>query len=90
MIPQQLCSSEQHLKLFLDSVEKLGGEGVVIRNPDLDYHTGRSNTSLKVKSFQDAECKVTGYKKGKGKFKGFTGAILCQLNNEKVIAIGSG
>jgi len=90
VIPQITCSDESHLKSYLAEVEQLGGEGVVIRNPALTYHTGRSVAALKVKSFQDAECKITGYKEGKGKFKGLTGALLCQMNNNKNITIGSG
>lgn len=90
VIPQQICSGEAHLKAFLAQVEQLGGEGVVVRNPVLSYHTGRSHSSLKVKSFQDAECKVTGYKEGKGKFTGLTGALYCQMDDKHIIAIGSG
>jgi len=90
VIPQQICNSEEHLQLFLSEIEHLGGEGVVVRNAGLNYHTGRSFTSLKVKSAQDAECRITGYKKGKGKFKGLTGALLCQMDDRRIIAIGSG
>ncbi|MCK5662752.1 MAG: DNA ligase, partial [Thiotrichaceae bacterium] len=90
VIPQQICNDEAHLKSFLAEVEQLGGEGVVIRNPKILYHTGRSHSSLKVKSFQDAECKVTGYKKGKGKFKGLTGALFCQRDDKRIVTIGSG
>ncbi len=90
VVPQHICSGKTHLKSFSAEIEQLGGEGVVIRNPEMYYHTGRSNSSLKVKSFQDAECKVTGYKEGKGKFKGLTGAIFCQRDNTHIITIGSG
>jgi len=90
VIPQQNCSGKAHLKSFLAEVELLGGEGIVVRNPAMLYHTGRNSSSLKVKSFQDAECKVTGYKKGKGKFKGLTGALICQMDDKRIVTIGSG
>jgi len=90
VIAQHICSGATHLKSFLAEVEQLGGEGVVVRDPTPLYHTGRTHTSLKVKSFQDAECKITAYKAGKGKLKGLTGALFCQMGNKKVISIGSG
>ncbi|MCK5648445.1 MAG: DNA ligase [Gammaproteobacteria bacterium] len=90
VIPQQICTGETHLNSFLAQIEQLGGEGVVVRNPQMPYHTGRSYSSLKVKSFQDAECRVTGYKEGKGKYKGLTGALFCQIEGKNIITIGSG
>ncbi len=90
IVDQSVCKGPSHLQSFLSEVEQKGGEGVVIRNPDLPYHTGRSQTSLKVKSFQDAECQVTGYKKGRGKFIRMTGALYCQIQDQRVISIGSG
>ena len=90
VIAQQICTGDAHLKLFLAEVEQLGGEGVVVRNPKPLYHTGRSQASLKVKSAQDAECKITGYKEGKGKYKGLTGALFCQTDEQRRLTIGSG
>jgi DNA ligase-1 len=43
-----------------------------------------------VKTFQDAECKVLGYSKGKGKYKDVIGAIECQLDNGTQFKIGTG
>ncbi len=90
VIEQQLCRDNAHLEAFLSSIEQLGGEGVVIRNPKHSYYTGRTLGALKVKRFADAECKVTGYKKGKGKFKGLMGSLYCQINDGQIIRIGSG
>ena len=90
VIPQQICKGKTHLQSFLQEIDQLGGEGVVVRNPEVHYHTGRSATALKVKRFQDAECKVTGYKAGKGKYSGLTGALYCQMDNNRIIRIGSG
>ena len=39
----------------LERVEKLGGEGVMIREPGSKYVGSRSKTLLKLKSFHDAE-----------------------------------
>jgi len=42
-----------------------------------------------VKSFTDDECKVIGYKEGKGKFQGLMGSLICEWKG-KTINIGSG
>ena len=61
----------------------------MVRNPKSLYIAKRSSQSLKVKSFQDDECKVIGYTKGHGKFEGLVGAILCEWQG-RVLKIGSG
>ena len=90
IIPQLTIQSTQHLKEQLSKIIALKGEGLVVRNPNLAYHTGRSAQDLKVKQTQDAECKVVGYKEGKGKFAGLIGSIICELNNGNIINIGTG
>jgi DNA ligase-1 len=61
-----------------------------VRNPTSDYQTGRTNNALKVKKYSDAECIIIGYKAGKGKYLGLTGALKCQLPSERIISIGTG
>ncbi len=90
VIPQQVCTDKAELKRFLETIEKGGGEGVVLRNPDALYESGRSDSFLKVKSFLDAEARIVGYKEGKGKYKGMTGSLEVELENGKRFFIGSG
>src|SRR4051794_16617880 len=47
------CTDIKHLKEELARVEKLGGEGLMLRQPESVYVAGRSSTLLKVKSFKD-------------------------------------
>jgi len=82
--------NKKHLESFLKEIEKKGGEGLVIRDPNVPYINKRTSKALKVKTFQDAECKVLGYTKGKGKYKDVIGAIQCQLDNGIEFKIGSG
>ena len=89
IIPQKLCRGSEHLKQMLDEVEKKGAEGLVVRDPDTSYVGKRSSRSLKVKSFKDDECMVTGYTNGAGKFKGLVGALLCRWG-DRILRIGSG
>jgi DNA ligase-1 len=90
LIKQIKVKDKNHLKEFQKSVEKLGGEGVVVRDGSLDYYTGRDNNALKVKSYIDDECEVVGYNQGQGKYDGMIGSLSCRMKNLKVIKIGSG
>ncbi len=90
LIQQIPVQDTKHLNIFLKSIEKKSGEGVVVRDASLDYFTGRSANALKVKSYIDTECEVVGYNEGKGKYEGMIGSLSCRLKNLKVIKIGSG
>jgi len=90
VIKQIKVKDKKHLNEFLKIVEKLGGEGVVVRDASLFYYTGRDNNALKVKSYQDEECEVVGYNKGNGKYEGMVGSLSCRMKNMQVIKIGSG
>jgi DNA ligase-1 len=90
IIPQYPVHSKEEMFKFLKEVEKKGGEGVVVRDPNAPYIAKRTNKALKVKSFYDTECKVVGYTQGKGKYQGMMGAIKCELKNGKIFKIGSG
>ncbi|SFV74859.1 DNA ligase (ATP) [hydrothermal vent metagenome] len=90
IIPQKYVKNKQELQQFLKHIEKLGGEGVVVRDPNAPYIAKRTNKALKVKSFLDTECKVVGYTQGKGKYEGLVGALKCQLPNGILFKIGSG
>ena len=90
IIKQIPIKNKKHLEAFLKEIEKKGGEGLVVRDPNAAYINKRTSKALKVKTFQDAECKVMGYTKGKGKYKDFIGAIKCQLDNGVEFKIGTG
>ena len=90
IIPQKYIQSKKEMLKFLDEIERKGGEGVVVRDPKAPYIAKRTSKALKVKSFSDTECRVVGYTHGKGKYKGMTGALQCQLPSGIVFKIGSG
>ncbi|PHS40124.1 MAG: DNA ligase [Sulfurovum sp.] len=79
-----------HFKLWLKEIEEQGGEGLVVRDPKDPYINKRTSKALKVKTFHDAECEVTGYTQGKGKYTGLLGDIRCQLENGIKFKIGTG
>lgn len=85
-IPVQ--SREQALQ-FLQDIEAQGGEGVMLRDPNAPYQSGRRSQLLKLKSAHDAECTVVAHHAGKGRHEGRLGAITCE-NAQGQFRIGSG
>ena len=90
IIPQIEVKNQLHLKAFLQKIVDQGGEGVVVRDPEALYQTGRLSSALKVKLFQDKECEVTAYHPGRGKYKDLVGSLVCRLDDKTLIRIGSG
>ncbi len=89
IIPQLPVENHEQLQHFLQKIEQLGGEGVVVRNPKAPYMAGRSSQILKVKTTYDEECTVIAHHQGKGKFADKLGAITCE-NHRGQFRIGSG
>ncbi|KAJ3720399.1 hypothetical protein C8R42DRAFT_86826 [Lentinula raphanica] len=90
VVKQEIATSKQHVLDKLKEVESLGGEGLMLRKPGSLYEGKRSSTLLKIKSFYDAEAVVTGYKAGKGRNAGVTGALKCKMASGKTFDVGSG
>jgi DNA ligase 1 len=87
IIKQIVCKDEHYLQGFLDEIIALKGEGVVIKDGNEPYHTGRSPYVLKVKKVQDMEGVVTGYNCDKnGKFK----SLKLKLDSGIVFNLGGG
>lgn len=89
-LEQVRCRGMDHLREELDRVEKLGGEGLMMRRPGSKYEVGRSFTLLKVKTFHDAEALVVGHQAGTGKHKGRLGSLLAELPNGIRFSVGTG
>lgn len=90
VLPQTVCKGPDHLRCELDRMEQLGGEGLMLRQPESCYESGRSSTLLKVKRFLDAEARVIDYESGKGRHCGRLGALICELAGGVRFAVGSG
>ena len=87
---QSPCRGVEHLRSELARIERIGGEGLVLRQPGCDYVGGRSSTMQKVKSQHDAEALVIDHIDGRGKHAGRLGSLVCQLANGLTFAIGTG
>jgi DNA ligase-1 len=84
------CTDVAHLREELARIESLGGEGLMLRQPESVYEVGRSLTLLKLKSFQDAEAVVVAHQPGAGRHKGRLGALLVQLADGTQFSVGTG
>jgi DNA ligase-1 len=90
IIEQMVCKGPEHLTAFLENVESLGGEGVIIKNPDLEFHSGRSPYVLKVKNFHDMEGVVIAHRPGQGRFSGMMGSLILRLDSGVTFNLGTG
>ena len=90
IIPQTVINTKGQLADFLKEVTTDKGEGVVVRNPNSLYQTGRLSSALKVKQYFDTECIVLEILPGKGKYQNMMGSVLCQTDTGKKLKIGSG
>lgn len=79
IIEQSPVESVVNLHKVHSRIIKIGGEGLVLRDPDALYHSGRSSLALKLKQRQDGECRVVGYTQGRGRFSGGIGALICEI-----------
>lgn len=78
IIPQESVPSQEALQKKLKEVEKLGGEGLVIRKNSAPYERFRTTNAMKLKSYSDTECVVVAHNQGKGKFSHALGSLTCE------------
>ncbi|SEI10441.1 DNA ligase-1 [Rheinheimera pacifica] len=90
VVPQFRVADNAALLAKLSELESKGAEGLMLHQQDALYKTGRSSDLLKLKSYQDTEAEVIGYRPGKGKYKGMVGALIVKTTDGKEFAIGSG
>jgi len=58
VIKQIKIKDKAHLEKYKNEIINKKGEGVIVKNPTLEYFQGRSSNILKVKNFSDMEGKV--------------------------------
>lgn len=90
VVPQFRVATKAELFAKLNELESLGAEGLMLHHQDALYQTGRSKHLLKLKTYQDTEAEVIGYRPGRGKYQGMVGALIVRTPEGKEFAIGSG
>ena len=90
IIPQTPIREPADLDRFFREVESQGGEGLIVKDPESAYHTGRSSHVLKVKRARDMEGKVVAVNPGNGKYEGMMGSLTIELENGRSFKLGTG
>ena len=78
IIEQRQIASKAELAAFLEQVSKNGGEGLVVRKNAAPYENFRTSNAMKLKAYEDTECKVVAHHEGKGRLAGKFGSLTCE------------
>lgn len=78
IIKQTPITSQKELFALLDTLTKQGAEGLVLRKDAAPYEMGRTSNALKLKRYDEAECKIIAHNLGKGKYHNMLGSITCE------------
>ena len=86
---QTIVKSNEALSEYYQKIISEGGEGIMLKHPQMPYEDGRSSFMLKYKPVFDREAIIIDYKKGDGKYKGKLGAFVCRplLNRDQYMVI---
>ncbi|MET1162168.1 MAG: DNA ligase, partial [Pseudoxanthomonas sp.] len=71
--PQFRVQDADALQARLRQVVAEGGEGLMLHRRGAMYRVGRSEDLIKYKTYEDAEARVVGHMRGKGKYAGLLG-----------------
>lgn len=88
IIDQIEIKDKEHLNIYLNELISQKAEGLIIKDPNQNYHTGRSPHILKVKKAQDMEGKVIGINISV-KTKVLQSLVL-RLKNDVIFNLGTG
>ena len=88
-LPHRPCTGPDDLEFALESITTQGGEGVILRDPDGLYVSGRSHSLLKYKPHADAEGELVSTEPGTGQFAGLVGALVLSWRG-RLVRVGSG
>ena len=87
IIPQKICKNESELDDYLNELINKKAEGIMLKNPNLEYFNGRNENILKVKKFYDEEGLIIDLNYSKeGKFK----SLKLKLENGIIFNLGGG
>eukprot|EP00004_Rigifila_ramosa_P019485 TRINITY_DN4954_c0_g1_i1.p1 TRINITY_DN4954_c0_g1~~TRINITY_DN4954_c0_g1_i1.p1 ORF type:complete len:631 (+),score=94.26 TRINITY_DN4954_c0_g1_i1:1-1893(+) len=84
------CEGRDHLMKQLREVEKVGGEGLMLRKPRSDYEWRRSTVLLKVKTFHEEEAIVVAHERGEGRNAHRMGHLVCKTPDGREFSVGTG
>lgn len=83
LVNTKFASCEKEAEMYFTLFKKMGYEGSMVRLLNMGYEQKRSHQLLKVKTFDDAEFRITGMEEGRGKLQGHAGAFVCITNGKE-------
>lgn len=89
-IGQSPVVDRSSLQKRMQEVVKAGGEGLMLHRADALYETGRSDTLLKMKPWEDAEAVVIAHQPDKGRNAGRLGALRVRTIDGREFSLGTG
>jgi DNA ligase-1 len=90
VIEQIPVDDHEQLLGELNRIASAGGEGLIVRDPEANYQSGRRPHILKLKNFSDAEATVIAHLPGQGRNSGRLGALLVENDGGTAFRIGTG
>ncbi|OEF30195.1 DNA ligase [Vibrio rumoiensis 1S-45] len=90
LVTHEAILSREALFERLEEIEQGRGEGLMLRKFSSHYQSGRNDDLLKLKSYQDDEAVVIGYKPGKGRNRAQVGSLYVEWKDGKRFYLGSG
>ncbi len=90
VLKQVKIKNKTHLNGYFNKLIKKGAEGIIIKNPNLSYFSGRSNNLVKRKMVYDMDAIVLDVIEGKGQNKGKMGSLKVKIASGKTFKIGTG
>lgn len=89
-VEQRKVADRKALQVLLHATVRDGGEGLMLHRGASLYRAERNDDLLKLKPWDDAEARVIGYQRGKGKHAGRIGALLVETPEGKHFKLGTG
>lgn len=87
--PVWYAGNHEEVMSYYSDVRRQGGEGVIVKPTDGEYHCKRSKAWLKIKDQQTVDAPIIGLEEGTGKYQGMLGAVIVDLEGVEV-RVGSG
>lgn len=90
VVPHTRAVDQDQVDRLLREIDALGGEGLMLREPESPYRAGRQKSLLKLKSFHDLEGEVFEVVRGQGRHAHRMGALRCRLATGHEFSVGTG
>lgn len=88
LVEQKTLSSYDELYALIKSTEESGAEGLMLKRVSGNNHV--ISKPIKIKKHSDGEGRLIDFTEGKGKYQGMVGALVLQLDDGKILSVGSG